>query len=71
MAVQLHAFFTSVLDGVEWSDSQYSCFTSRESPLYDRRLGGPHSRSERFAEEKDLGFRRKSNPDSPVVQPAA
>jgi hypothetical protein len=55
--VQIHIFLTSALLGGEWSTSRPGRFTPRgKSPLYplDRRLGGPHSRSGRFGEEKIL-----------------
>jgi hypothetical protein len=45
-------FLTSEVDGGEWSASHPSRFTPRD-PLY-RRLGGPHSPSGRWGEEKNL-----------------
>jgi len=41
--VYLYAFLTSALDGDEWSASRPSRFNPRY--LFDRRLGGPQSRS--------------------------
>jgi hypothetical protein len=53
----IHAFFTSALVGGEWSASRPCRFTLRgKSRMYpiDRRLGGPYSRSGRYAEVKNL-----------------
>jgi hypothetical protein len=56
---------TSALDGGEWSDSRPDRFTPQaKSPWcpFDRRLGGPQSRSGRRGEEK------KSQPP-PGIEP--
>jgi hypothetical protein len=47
--IGLHAFWTSALDGDEWSASQ----PGRLTPGKDRRLGGPQSRSGHGGEEKN------------------
>jgi hypothetical protein len=49
-------FLTSALDGGEWSASLPGRFHPGKSPWYplDRRLGGPHSRSGRYGEDKSL-----------------
>jgi hypothetical protein len=60
---------TSALDGGEWSASRPGRFTARErAPRYsfDRRLGGPQSRSGYDVEEKIPIPRRNSNPDLPA-----
>jgi hypothetical protein len=54
--VYFHAFFTSVLDGGEWSASCPCHFTpGGKSPwnLLDRRLGGPQSWFGRGGAEKN------------------
>jgi len=52
--VQLHSFSTSAPDGGKWSPSRIGLFTSGKKRRYPlkRMLGGPHSRSERFGEQK-------------------
>jgi hypothetical protein len=63
---------TSALDGGEWSASRpRPLYPQGKSPWYplDRRLGGPHSRSECGGEEKNsqhlVGF------EPPIIQPVA
>jgi hypothetical protein len=54
--VELHAFFTSALDGGEWSASRPDRFTSLgKSPWHplDRRLRGLQNRFGRGGEEKN------------------
>jgi hypothetical protein len=54
--VWLHSFFTSVLDGREWSTSSPSCFSSVKEPQcpLNRRLGEPQSQFRHFEEWKNL-----------------
>jgi hypothetical protein len=54
--VQLHAFFTSVLDGGEWSTSCPSHFNPEEEPWckLNMKLDGPQSQPGRFREETNL-----------------
>jgi len=62
--VEFHAFLTSVLEGVEQSNSSPGLFTPGEKARYslDRRLGGPQSRSGRSDEEKSPCPCRETNP---------
>jgi hypothetical protein len=72
--VKLNAFLTSALDG-GWvvSYTPRPLYPQGKSPWYplDRRLGGPQSRSERGAEERNSQPRRESNPRTPNFQPVA
>jgi hypothetical protein len=54
--VSIRLFFTSVLDGGEWSPSRLNRFISCKKGWFplSRRLGGPHSLSGRFGDEKDF-----------------
>jgi hypothetical protein len=65
-------FLTSALDGGEWSASWPGRFTQpgETAPRYplDRRLGGPHRRSWRNGEEKNIA---SAGNRTPVVQPVA
>jgi hypothetical protein len=51
-----HSFLTSAADGGDWLTPRRGRFTPGKEPRYplNRRLGGPHSRSERFVEKKNL-----------------
>jgi hypothetical protein len=53
--LQLHSFFTPVLNGGEWPTSRPSCFTPGREPCYslNMRLGGSQSLSGHFGEEKN------------------
>jgi len=70
--VWLHSFFTSVLDGSEWSTSSPGHFSSVKEPQcpLNRRLGDPQSQFGYFEEWKNLlllpGF--KSCIGQPVAQ---
>ena len=54
--LQIHSFSKSALDGGRWSTSGAGRFTPKRKHRYalNRRMGGPHSRSERLGEEKNL-----------------
>jgi hypothetical protein len=72
MEVQLHAFLTSALDGVEWSASTPGRFTWY---LLDRKLSGSQSRSERCSEEKNSqalpALETPALPPPSIMQPVA
>jgi hypothetical protein len=70
--VQIQIFFTSAVDGGEWSASRPGRFTPKErTPPYtfDRRLGGPHSRYGRRREEKILDLTGTRNPTPRSTSP--
>jgi hypothetical protein len=62
--VELHVFFTSVLDGGEWSVSRPDLFTPPKFPWYplNRGLGGPQNRWGRCA-----GYRTPHRPACNLV----
>jgi hypothetical protein len=60
--LQIHSFFTSKLDGGDWS-------TSHPSPFYPGRMPscvGPRTVMNTFGEEKSVAFWQKSNNSSTV-----
>jgi hypothetical protein len=62
-------FFTSALDGCDWSATRPVRFTPGEiAPEYplNTRLGGLYSRSQRCGKEKNIAFVRNR---TPAVQP--
>jgi len=57
MEAQLHRFLSLPPNGSEWPSSRLGGYIPGQySPvhIYNRRLGGPQSRSGRFGEEKHL-----------------
>lgn len=69
-----HSLLTLELVGGEWSASRPRRFIPGERAIDShckRRLGGPHSRSGRFGEEKLAFSYRKSNHDSSAIQSVA
>jgi hypothetical protein len=58
--MSLHTFLTSALDGGEWSALRPGRFTTgggnRHQYLLHKRLGGTHSRSWRYGEQKYLSL---------------
>jgi hypothetical protein len=66
--VWLHAFFTSAIDGGEWSASHPGLFTPREKARYplDRRPGGLQGRLRRGGEEKNSQLLPVFKP--PIIQ---
>jgi hypothetical protein len=65
-------YLASALDGGEWSTSRPGRFTPRErtpGTPFDRRLGGPQSRSGRGGEEKNS--QPLSGLEPTIIQPVA
>lgn len=69
--LHLHSFLTSALDRSKWLTSRPDRFTPRKEPWYqfNMRLGGPHSRSRRFWQDKYFLHLREFEPRT--VQPLA
>jgi hypothetical protein len=68
--VKLYAFFTSALDGGEWSAACPGCFTPQGKNsfyLLDRRLGGSQSRSGSSGKERN--FQPLPGLEPAIVQP--
>jgi hypothetical protein len=63
-------FILNVGDRNEWPTSCPDCFTPvKKKKKLNKRLGGPHSRSEHFGEEKNILALSAFEP--PIVQPVA
>jgi hypothetical protein len=69
--VQLHSFFTSAVDGGEWSTSRLGYFMSGKEPRYpvDWRRGGPQKQSGCCEAEKNILALPEFEPR--IVQPVA
>jgi hypothetical protein len=65
---------TSALDGGEWSASHPSCFIPRERAPGTHWIGGwvgPRAILDMVVKRKIPSLHQKSNPRTPIVQPAA